>query len=91
MVFAQATTQLESELQGSVLIKHDYDLYGPQSKSEYYNFGYKQQAQTNCSKAKFLLVISFSNEKKGEEYYMTYMPMFLLAERFSQALPAKVV
>lgn len=45
----------------------------------------------NCSKAKFLLAITFSNLKKGEEYYMTYMPRCLQAKCFSQALVAKVV
>lgn len=65
--FAIATTELESELQGSVLIKRDYYLYRPWSKAEDYNFSYKQHEQTNCSKAEFLLVIAFSNSKKKEK------------------------
>lgn len=89
--FAIATTELESELQGSVLIKQDYYLYRPWSKAEDYNFRYKQHEQTNCSKAEFLLVIAFSNSKKGEENYMTYLPRCLQAECLSPALPAKVV
>lgn len=65
--FAIATTELESELQGSVLIKQDYYLYRPWSKAEDYNFRYKQHEQTNCSKAEFLLVIAFSKSKKKKK------------------------
>lgn len=91
--FAIATTELESELQGSVLIKQDYYLYRPWSKAEDYNFRYKQHEQMNCSKAEFLLVIAFSKskKKKREENYMTYLPRCLQAECLSPALPAKVV
>lgn len=45
----------------------------------------------NCLKARFLLVIAFSNKKKrGEENYVTYVLRCLQAEYFSQALPAKL-